>query len=386
MGEMVTDNSLSGDYSTHSDLNDIEFRAPKRSRIMPLSSIVPSLLFKEAAEIWFTARAAQPAEGRVSRRYMKLNTSKSYAQYIRSLNLYFGDIALEKITLGNIIEYQEARLNGDPPFIRKRRPNSNVEAASCPASPKKVNQELCIAIKLLKRSGCWPEEMDEDYETLIEDESDIPKALTMDERQHWLDTAMSKPEWELVHWYSILALETSMGTNEMRALRIGDVNLHHRTVRVPPHGAKHRERIRTIPLISGDVLWAAQRLLDRAKELGADSPLHFLFPFRKMPYPFDPSMPMTVSGIYGRWGEVRKASGLKSFTPYHTRHTALTNWAEGGMRIEEMMALAGHLSPKMTRHYARISEGALRKSLENVMRRKAPRSVGVLEFESKKWG
>ena len=44
------------------------------------------------------------------------------------------------------------------------------------------------------------------------------------------------------------------------------------------------------------------------------------------------------------------------------------------MRIEEMMALAGHVSPRMTRHYARISEGVLRKAMEAAMPKIQPGS------------
>ena len=156
-----------------------------------------------------------------------------------------------------------------------------------------------------------------------------------------------------------------MGTNEMRSLRLGDVNLFHRTASVPPDGSKNRARTRTIPLISGEALWAAEQLIERARKLGATSPLHYLFPFRRPPLAFDPTRSMTVTGIRPQWEEVRKESGLLAFTPYHTRHTALTLWAEGGMRLEEMMALAGHVSPRMTRHYARISEGVLRKAMES---------------------
>ncbi len=38
-----------------------------------------------------------------------------------------------------------------------------------------------------------------------------------------------------------------MSTNEIRSLRLGDVNLHHGIVNVPDEGAKNRYRARTIP-------------------------------------------------------------------------------------------------------------------------------------------
>lgn len=84
---------------------------------------------------------------------------------------------------------------------------------------------------------------------------------------------------------------------------------------------------------------------------------------------------MTVSGIKKLWQEVRDVSGLSWFRPYDTRHTALSHWAEGGMRTEDMMAMAGHMSPRMLRHYARISEGALRKAMEAAMPKIGPQSA-----------
>jgi integrase len=179
-----------------------------------------------------------------------------------------------------------------------------------------------------------------------------------------------------------------MGTNEMRSLRIGDVNLVHGIVSVPSAGAKNPYRARTIPLITAEAKWATEQLLKRAHDLGATDPQHFLFPFRQRCNPkgrqarrgvevpdFDPTRPMTVGGIKKLWDEVRKASGLTWFRPYDTRHTALTRWAESGMDIPMLLALAGHVSIRMLRHYVHISDGAKRRALETAMHQVAPKSA-----------
>ena len=349
--------------------------ACEQVRALSLQRITPDLSFADAAKYWIASRKLDSSLKPIRARFIRESTEDSYQHYIDSLNLFFAQLEIGKIHLGHIRSYQEARLTGAPPFIRKRRPNKNVVAGPCPASPKKVNQELSLLKMIMRRAGCWSQELDEFYEPLLEAINDVPRALTADQQQKWLAIARSQQRWWVVYWYSVVAFETTMSTNEMRSLRIGDVNLFHSIVNVPDAGAKNKYRVRTIPLISAEVKWSAEQLLARARDLGAASPMHFLFPFRRPPGPFDPTRPMTVSGIKKQWEEVRIASGLKNFRPYDTRHTAITRWAENGMGIAEIMAMAGHMSPRMTRHYTQISEGAKRKALEAAIAKKGPMSV-----------
>lgn len=381
---MVTPSSRPSAYIDQHTLGHLDCPACERARQLTLSRISPSLTFRTAAALWIDSRSFRATPGAISARYIRDTTERSYRQYITSLNLFFGDLPLEKIHAGHFIEYQHARVNGFPPFIRKIRPNKNVDPGPCPASPRKANYELSLLKNILKRAKLSVEEINEEYEEFRVDEPEIGPALTQEERRRWLDVSSLKPEWNVVHWYSQGAFETSMGTNEMRSLRLGDVNLYHQTVSVPPKGAKNRYRARTIPLVSGESRWAFEQLILRAKDLGASSPLHYLFPFRDMPFPFDPTRPMSSSGLRKAWDEVRHASKLLKFTPYHTRHTALTHWAEGGMRIEEMMALAGHMTERQTRHYARIGEGALRRAVEAARVKIGPHSISPSYQERKK--
>jgi hypothetical protein len=65
---------------------------------------------------------------------------------------------------------------------------------------------------------------------------------------------------------------------------------------------------------------------------------------------------MSNSGLKKLWQEVREATGLLQFRPYDTRHTAITRYAESGTPVAVIMALAGHISPRMNQHYTHISE------------------------------
>lgn len=329
--------------------------------------------------MWLSSRTLDPSLKAIRGRFIKERTEKSYRQYVESLGLFFGNLRLEEIHLGHIRKYQEARLTGDVPFVRKRRPNKNCIVGPCPASPKKCNQEIGILQAIMRRACCWTPELEENYERLIEEINDVPRALLAEEQHRWLEVCLTRQRWWIVYWYSQLAFETSMSTNEMRSLRIGDLNLFHGIINIPDAGGKNYHRVRTIPLISAEAKWASEQLLARAHDLGSISPMQYLFPFRKPPKPFDPDKPMTVSGIKMPWNEVRAASNLKWFRPYDTRHTAITRWAERGVNISDIMVMAGHMNRRMTLHYTHICQQAKRAQMESVAGRMGPKSDHIVQ-------
>jgi integrase/uncharacterized protein YodC (DUF2158 family) len=320
-------------------------------------------LFSYAAKTWLRSRTlVESGTGK----YIRKSTIRSYEQYIRALDLFFGELKLADITIGHLRSYQNARLVGSEPFIRKRHPNTSEEPRPLPASSRKVNQEMATLRLILKRANCWTSELDQHAEPLEEEVLDIPPALSMDQQQFWLDIAASTEEWKLVYWYSILAFETAMTTDEMRAIRLGDIDIVKRTIRIPNSVAHVRYRGRTIPIKSADGLWATEKLMDRARDLGASLPIHFLYPFRLTRKAFDPTRPMTVSGLKKRWEGVRKASGIIWFTPKDTRHTAITRWAESGVDPGLITMWAGPISTRWLNYYMQIASGGNQRRLKDV--------------------
>jgi integrase len=322
------------------------------------SRITADTPFSEAANYWLGSLSGTEDIGLGTLRRVRKNTETGYRQNIDTLKLFFGDLHLGDIRLDHISRYEALRLTGDGPFIRRRRPNKNVEPAPCPAGPKKCNQEIGILKRILRFAKVWGEEQDQCYQPLTEEESDAQRALTPEEQAHWLQVARGSSRWHLVYYYSELAFATCMSTNEIRALRLCDIHLEAGHINIPWGGSKNKYRHRTIEIgCEGDVSWhAVEWLLSRAYKLGAKEPNHYLFPFRPSPADFDPSRPMTVSGIKKLWEEMRIATKLPHFRQYDTRHTAITRYAENGTSIAVIMDMAGHISPKMTRHYTHISE------------------------------
>lgn len=331
------------------------------------TDIAPGMIFREAGRRWLDSKSIKSHAGFVTARYIRKNTEESYAQYIRTLELFFGNMPLAKIHLGHFAAYQQARLEGAEPFIRYRRPQDakprNGEPPKgktpCPAKPKKVNQELGLLSQIMHSANCWTAKMKELYRPLLdEDTGEIQRALSPEEQRRWLEVSRSTDRWNVVHWYSLVAFSTCMSTDEIRGIRLGDINMNQRIIVIPRGKTKPRER--TIELIGADVLWALERLIARAESLGAKSAAHYLFPSRKSVVEWDASNPMSDSGIKVHWNEIRKASGLSWFRQYDCRHTAITRMAEAGIPTDVIMAMAGHVSEKMRRHYTHISRSAMR--------------------------
>lgn len=374
------DRSSDNPFTPQHTPGHIDCPACEHIRATMLCSFSADLGFREAARRWLEARSIEDQPfiaGRTRGRYIRENTHDSYRHYIDSLGLFFGDMPLNKIHVGHLAQYQRARLAGADPFIRYRRPQDAKPhtlsdgsvvppkgKSPCPAKPKKINQELGLLKRLMMLGNAWSGEMEKLYEPLLEEEEEfIPRALSPQEQRHWLTVAKSNSRWHLVLWYSMLAFGTCLSTDEERAIRLGDINVF-QGVLVVPRG-KVRQRSRTIELVGADVLWALDQLQSRAAELGAKEPGHFLFPWRDAPERWDPTKPMSESGIKKCWEEVRAASGLKWFRQYDTRHTAITRLAEAGVPIDVIMSRAGHVSLKMQKHYTHISRMAQRQWIEH---------------------
>ncbi|MFT4112379.1 tyrosine-type recombinase/integrase [Silvibacterium sp.] len=359
-------------HSTNETIPAHEWLQPGRKL-----AIEPGMKFEEAADLWIESRTLGNRNHHGAG-FIRKNTEESYRQYLESLKLFFTGVRLVDIRLDHIRGYQLARVAGSAPFIRYRRPQDALSRkvgdqvtppkgkTPCPAKPKKVNQEIMALILILKRAKLWGEDQQAYYEPLLEEQSDVQRALTPEEQSRWLGVARSTARWEQVYWYSLLAFQTCMSTNEIRSLRIGDINLQAAMLRIPLAGAKNQYRARPVHLSTTEAQYAMSWLLQRAQKLGATKLDHYLFPSRIGPGNWNPEAPMSESGIKKQWEEVRKASGLNWFRQYDCRHTAITRCVESGMSLGLVMKMAGHISSKMTAHYTHISEVVQARAMQNV--------------------
>ena len=292
--------------------------------------------------------------------YVSKRTERDLRQYARAAGKFFDALRLDAIHAGHLREYQKARaLN----LISEATPGGtrDVRPWDLPAGANLIRKEVQTVIRVLKAAGAWTEHHEDAFELVATVESGTQRAMTPEEQHRWLRVAGSRPEWRIIYTWSIVALQTTAATNEMRSLRIGDIFLSQGTMQIRSEGAKNKLRIRTIPLQTPEIAWAIGEPQERAAKLGATGPHCYLFPLHITADRYDPLKPMTVWGIRKPWDAVKSASGLDWVTPYCLRHTSITRMAEAGVPIQVIMSFAGHISPRMQQHYTAISMRAKRR-------------------------
>jgi len=312
------------------------------------TSLTPDLTFRQAFELWLDHRTIENGSITTNASYLARNTFKDYRASARALGRFFDRLKLGDIHVGHIVTYQNARATCD----------SAVAAWKKPAGANLIRKEVTLLKRILTEAGCWKEIQSKTLPVIRPVETNTIGAMTPEEQHIFLHTAASREDWQYIYWYSLVALQTTASTDELRAVRLGDILLRDGVLRICK--GKNRARIRTIPLVTPDVAWALERLIARAKDMGAHLPSHFLFPFRIKTNEYDPTRPMGDSGMKKSWDKVRVAAGMPRLRIYDLRHTGITRMAEVGTPIAIIMSFAGHLTVRMQQHYTAISMMAQR--------------------------
>jgi integrase len=319
-------------------------------------ALTPQMRFAEAFDIWITHKTIDYGAIVSNARFISARGERDLRQYFRAAAKFFHSLRMDEIMVGHLREYQKARaLNLIRTAAGEAHPWERRAGANL------IRKEIAVVTRVMRAAGAWTAHHEEFFEPLKVVESDVQRALSPDEQRVWLRAAASRPQWRLVYWWSIVALQTTAATNEMRSLRRSDIFLDQGIINVRSEGAKNKHRIRTIPLSSEEVVWALDCLLKRADDMGADKPFHYLFPLHITASRYNPLEPMTVFGMRKPWDAVRREAGLEWLRMYDLRHTAITRMAEAGMPIQVIMSFAGHISPRMQQHYTQISMQAKRR-------------------------
>jgi integrase len=287
-------------------------------------------------------------------RYRSKGTMRDCRTKIKALNKFFGMLELGKIHIGQIRGYQKMRFSNERGLWAH------------PAGAEKVNAELGLLLRIMRLGNACSSDIEKYYRTLQADEREIPKALSPEEQDRFLQVAASRPEWEVVYWYSLLAVHIAFSSDELRTLRQGDINLTHQIVAVNRKAGKNKHRRREVPITDGTALWALQQLLERSYRLADKSPELYLFPARACRNHFNGEFHMGETGIRKQFDDVRDAAEVPWFNLNGWRHTAITRMAEAGIPIATIMARAGHCSEKMSAHYTHISSQAERIAMQRM--------------------
>jgi integrase len=340
----------------------------KDTFVTPLSA---DMTFRQAVEAFQTSRAAPEEAKRRSARYVSERTWRGDRDKFSRLAIFFGDIPLRQIHIGHLRSYQQARLRGDG-FTRKVSKDRIVVSIACPTT---INKELAHLERLLRLAGLWTPELDRFYKPFQDRERDIPKSLSFDEQERFLEIAALKPEWSVVYWYSLLALDLTWSTDEMRTIRQGECNLNYNVIGVNRDFGKNKYRRRETEICSADAVWALQQLVRRSIKLVGEGSDKFVFPIRRHKGKYDGDVPMSSTGLRKHFEEIREAAGVPWFCLNGWRHTAATRLAEAGVPIAIIMARMGHCNPAMTAHYTHISKQAERLAINGAGKQKPVKSI-----------
>jgi len=295
-----------------------------------LPSQTAKLTVADAGEIYFQGRGME----------VSASTIRLEKDALKQVKRHIGNFTLGSLTLQTIGEY------------RRKRSLAGIQNRT-------VNIEVGVLRRILKQFHLW-NRISDGYKPLPE-RKDIGRALTPDEELKLFQTASTRPEWSVVFWISLVTANTTAGGVELRNVRLSDIDLKAQTLTV--RVGKNRFRTRILPL-NQTSLWAVERLLERAEELGASEPEHYLIPSRVSGKAYDPTHPCSRWGWRSAWRTLTVECGLKGLRPHDLRHHCITKLVESADASEQtVMSIAGHVSREMLAHYSHVRLEARRKAV-----------------------
>lgn len=324
------------------------------------------LPFHDAADRWLESR--KPS--------LKGRTPASYEHHISQLNKFFGDLRVNKIHVGHLNAYQKARTANSITLPD----GTQVSPWKKTCGPSIINHELSVVQQVMKRAKEWAR-IGDLYIALPTPTSKKKKVLDDLEKRQLFSIALSRPEWELPVLVAKLTFNTTAAGTELRHLRFEDVILDSGQPRIIINSdtAKNSYRGRVIAL-NAPARAAIERCMERARQLGAHRPEHYVFPFRVHVGLWDPTRPTTDSWLRSSFSSLRKAAGLPWLTPHCFRHMAITAMLENGAAPETVRHIAGHVSETMMRHYSHnrlATQVGVLAALDNTPKPKAKRTAAV---------
>jgi integrase len=226
----------------------------------------------------------------------------------------------------------------------------------------------------------------------LKEKRQVGRALSPDEKARLLQVSATNPDWQTVRCAAILALNTTMRGCELKSLRWRDVNLIDRTLTIQKSKTEAGERV--IPL-NAEAMGVIAELLKRAETFDGANLNNYVFPACENGH-IDPTRHQTTWRTAWRRltraincpacdklqdpgkvccneeckADISKVKGPTAGLRFHDlRHHAITELAESQASDQTIMAIAGHVSLKMLKHYSHVRIDAMREALEALSRR-----------------
>jgi integrase len=294
------------------------------------------LVFEKASEAWLTERKTTVAP----------KTHRIDKERLAALKVEFSGRRLCDVTGDLIRAYQMKRV--------------------AKVSPRTVNLETKVLRMILRRARLWARMADE-YKGLPESKRGPGRALSPEQEHKLFEVASSRTGWQVAYYAALVASNTTARGCELKGLRLGDINLLERSLRIRRASTKTDAGARMVPL-NESALWACARLLERAQKLGSIQPDHYVMPAARYQHKrpndpvrgtgFDPAKPM--NSWRTAWRNLTVKADLPGLRFHDLRHHSITRMAEAGVPDHTLMSIAGHVSQSMLSHYSHIRMEAKR--------------------------
>ncbi len=249
------------------------------------------------------------------------------------------------------------------------------------ASAKTINEEVGFLLRLLEDRGDGIRlKMRKERTLKLKGRATKGKIFDADQKAHLLNVATAGKTVEGEDWRGAtrspyikpalaLAFNTGMRNGEIRRLTWEQINLEDGVLTVGEAKTAAGEG-RTIPINADLAAALAIHKTWYEEKFGEARQEWYLFPARGegrptagKERPLDPTRP--VSTLKTAWKNIKRRTGVEGRW-HDTRHTLITELAEGGASDQTIMEIAGHVSRQMLTRYSHIRMEAKRKALEGI--------------------
>lgn len=260
---------------------------------------------------------------------------------------HLGKYSLAALNAEIVAQFRDTRLAGDPDKNGKLRPRSN----------NTVRLELALLGHLftvaIKEWGIGLPFNPVSNIRRPAPGSGRNRRLTPEEQNRLLQ-AVDKHSNPMFGWIVRIAVQTGMRLSEIATLRIRQVDIERRVVRL-----EHTKNSspRTVPLTAEATRVFTEALANPVRP--AETELVFFGePGRdgiRRPYLFDKA-----------WTDAKRAAGLEDFRFHDLRHEAVSRLVEAGLSDQEVSAISGHKSMQMLKRYTHLRAEDLVQKLDRI--------------------
>lgn len=272
---------------------------------------------------------------------------------LKQLCVMLGNLRVEEISIGHLRAYQEARqTNEGGEWFKASQVNGRKSPWVRRANASAINHEISHLQQIMKRAGEW-DRLAAHYEPLPLPPPGKPKILSDREEAMVWDVAAQLSGCRLAYLVASITVNTGAGGTELRNLRFADIHLDDPVpfFYIKPDTAKNDFRGRPV-VLNETARRNIEECMNRARELGASKPEHYVFPKRDRKLQrWDVTKPASPSWLQKQWKTLQDAVSMPWLTPDCFRHQHITLRAEAGESPELIAKDVGHASINMTRYY-----------------------------------